>query len=57
MNYLINKVEDKIYTINDKDGAVVYVGNTFEECLDEIQSGRLDTSLEMCDFYCIKGEL
>lgn len=51
-DYKINKVELGLHVITDKDGAIVYIGNSFEECADEIQSGRLDASLKMCDLYC-----
>lgn len=51
-DYIINKVELGIHTITDKDGAIVYIGNSFEECAEEISSGRLDASLNMSDLYC-----
>lgn len=51
-DYMINKVELGIYTITDKGGAIVYVGHSFEECAEEISSGRLEASLKMCDLYC-----
>ncbi len=52
MSYLINKVDLGLYTITDKDGAIVYIGNSFEECAEEIQSGRLDVALNLCKLYC-----
>ena len=51
-DYIINKTELGLYAITDKDGAIVYIGNSFGECADEIQSGRLDVSLTMCDIMC-----
>lgn len=51
--YSIRSAPQEHFVIVDNESyAVVYIGNSFEECQDEILSGRIAQAQAMCDLYC-----
>lgn len=51
--YSIRTAPNEHFVIIDNESyAVVYVGNTFEECQNVILDGTLQQAQAMCDLYC-----
>ena len=51
--YSIRSAPQEHFVIVDNESyAVVYIGNSFEECQNVILDGTLQQAQAMCDLYC-----